>query len=68
MLHEKKFKEKVNYEPGDLEFYQKMWRIDPEQAKVWIVNRLNTLTEIQEHVKNEVKQLRDMSNYKEDKK
>jgi len=51
MLHEKKFKEKVNYEPGDLEFYQKMWRIDPEQAKVWIVNRLNTLTEIQEHVK-----------------
>lgn len=62
------FKEKVNYEAGDLEFYQKMWRIDPESAKTWIVNRLNTLVEIQEYIKDEIKQLRDMSNYNEDKK
>jgi hypothetical protein len=62
------FKEKVIYEPGDLEFYQKMWRIDPDAAKTWIVNRLNTLTEISEYIKNEIKQLRDMTNYKEDKK
>lgn len=68
MFVEKKFKENVTYEPGDLEFYQKMWRIDPDAAKTWIVNRLNTLLEIQEHIKNEIKQLRDMSNYGEDKK
>jgi hypothetical protein len=65
---EKKFKDKVTYEPGDLEFYQKMWRIDPDAAKSWIVNRLNTLIEIQEYIKTEIKQLRDMSNYPEDKK
>lgn len=68
MLSEIKFKEKVTYEPGDLEFYQKMWRIDSNSAKSWIENRLNKLVEIQEHIKNEVKQLRDMSNYQEDKK
>ena len=62
------FKEKVNYEPGDLEFYQKMWRIDPDAAKSWIVNRINTLTEISNHIKNEMKQLKDMTNYGEDKK
>ena len=63
-----KFKGVVKYEPGDLEFYQKMWRIDPDEAKKWIVNRLNTLNEISEYIKNEIKQLKDMSNYKEDKK
>lgn len=62
------FKENVIYEPGDLEFYQKMWRIDPDAAKTWITNRLNTLTVIAEHIKNEMKQLRDMTNYREDKK
>jgi len=62
------FKEKVTYEPGDLEFYQKMWRIDPDAAKTWIENRINALSEIQERIKHEIKQLRDMTTCKEDKK
>lgn len=62
MLCEKKFKEKFTYEAGDLEFYQKMWKIDPEKAKAWIDDRLNVLIEMLETIKNEMKQLGDISN------
>ena len=61
-------KKNVKYEPGDLEFYKKMWEIDPDDAKAWIEKRLSALAVISENIKNEMKQLREMTNYRENKK